>query len=194
MLSDTYSEVTTLLDAIRSGDEEAKRRLVERVYRELHQVAAQLMRQEHDSHTLQPTALLHEAFVRLLRSDALQQSSNRHYLFGAAVRAMREVLVDHARQRRAGKRGGGLRREPFDALLAYYEEKNLDVVALHEALDDLATFHARQAQVVTLRFFGGCTVPEIAEQLGVSVSTVESDFRIARAWLRLRLGEPAGGE
>ena len=184
---DLAGEVTTLLEAIRAGDEQARDRLVEHVYAELRQLAAGLMQAEPVGHTLEPTGLLHEALARLFQADALRRAPNRAYLFGAVVRAMREVLVDHARRRNAAKRGGDCQRLPLDAVLLAFEERNLDVVALHEALERLASFHERQSQVVALRFFGGCTVPEIAEMLGVSVSTVESDFRIARAWLRQQL-------
>jgi RNA polymerase sigma factor (TIGR02999 family) len=181
------SEVTTLLEAIRAGDGGAREALVERVYQELHRVASGLMREEPPGHSLQPTALLHEAFGRLLRDDVLGRAPNRAYLFGAAARAMRQILVDHARRRKAEKRGGERGRLSLDAVLLSFEERHLDVVALHEALERLAGLHERQSQVVTLRFFGGLTVEEIAGQLGVSVSTVESDFRIARAWLRQQL-------
>jgi RNA polymerase sigma factor (TIGR02999 family) len=186
-ISDAQDEVTTLLEEIRAGNPAARTRLTERIYRELHQVAERLMNDEPAGHTLQPTALLHEAFARLLADGVLRQAPNRAYLFGAAAQAMREVLVDHARRRNAAKRGGHRRRQPLDSLLAHYEEQNIDVIALHEALEELAALHERQCQVVTRRFFGGCTVAEIAEQLGVSVSTVEADFRIARAWLHDRL-------
>lgn len=181
------SEVTTLLEAIRGGDPAARDRLVERVYGELRIVAANLVRDEGPSNSLHPTALLHEAFDRLLRGDVLGRAPNRAYLFGAAARAMRQVLVDHARARKAEKRGGGRGRLPLDDVLLFFEEQDLDVVALHEALDRLATFHARQAEVVTLRYFGGLSAAETADELGVSVSTVESDFRLARAWLRHQL-------
>lgn len=187
MITDQQADVTTLLDEIRAGNEQARHQLVERIYQELHQVAVMLMRDERPDHTLQPTALLHEALARLLDADVLGQAPNREYVFGAAARAMREVLVDHARHRNRQKRGGNRRPLPLDAVLVYFEQQNLDVEALHEALNRLATFHERQSNVVTLRFFGGFTVPEIAGQLGVSVSTVESDYRIARAWLRRQL-------
>jgi RNA polymerase sigma factor (TIGR02999 family) len=187
MVPDLQSEVTTLLEEIRAGNEEARHRLAERIYGELREVAAGLMRGEPAGHTLQPTALLHEAFARLIGAGVLGEAPNRAYLFGAAARAMREVLVDHARRRQADKRGAGRSRLPLDAVLAYFEEQDLDVVALHEALDRLADFHERQSQVVTLRFFAGMTVPEVAQELGVSISTVEADFRIARAWLRQQL-------
>jgi RNA polymerase sigma factor (TIGR02999 family) len=191
MADDRRGEVTTLLEAIRDGDPQAPDRLVEAVYAEFHRMAAGLMARERRDHTLQPTALLHEALVQLFDADVLRKAPNRAYLFGAAARAMREVLAAHARRRAADKRGGDRQRVPLDAVLDYLEEQRLDVLALHEALERLATFHERQSHVVTLRFFAGCTVAEVADQLGVSVATVESDFRIARAWLRRQL---AGGE
>jgi RNA polymerase sigma factor (TIGR02999 family) len=187
MRCDLAGEVTTLLEAVRAGDDLARDRLVECVYEELRHLAAGLMHGEPAGHSLEPTALLHEAFARLFQANALRQAPNRTYLFGTVVRAMREVLVDHARRRNAAKRGGGRQRLALDAVLLSFEERDLDVVALHEALERLAAFHSRQSQVVELRFFGDCTVPEIAALLGVSVSTVESDFRIARAWLRQQL-------
>ncbi|MBI3461604.1 MAG: sigma-70 family RNA polymerase sigma factor [Planctomycetes bacterium] len=189
MAGEGQSEVTALLAAIRSGNDRAKNQLVELVYDELHRVAVGLMRQERDGHSLQPTALLNEAFVQLLSAGVLNEAPNRVYLFAAVAKAMRKVLADHARRRNALKRGGGQQRLPFDALLAYYEEQNLDVVALHDAIERLATLHERASSVVTMRFLGGFTVQEVASQLGVSMSTVESDFRFARAWLRKNLGE-----
>jgi len=187
MISHQQADVTTLLEQIQAGDEQARHQLVERIYGELHRVAVGLMEGERADHSLQPTALLHEALLRLLDADVLSKAPNRAYLFAAAARAMREVLVDHARYRSRQKRGGKQHTLPLDAVLLYCEEQNLDVVAVHEALNQLATMHERQSTVVTLRFFGGFTMPEIAGQLGVSVSTVESDFRIARAWLRKQL-------
>jgi RNA polymerase sigma factor (TIGR02999 family) len=189
MPCDDDSEVTTLLEEIRAGNEQAGQRLVERIYQDLRQVAAGLMSAEPCDHTLQPTALVHEAFARLFRADVFRQARNRAYLFGAAARAMRQILVEHARRRKTGKHGGGHHRLPLDAVLLYFEEQHLDVEALHEALDRLANLHERQSHVITLRFFGGFTVPEVAEQLGVSTFTVENDFRIARAWLRQQLQE-----
>jgi RNA polymerase sigma factor (TIGR02999 family) len=117
----------------------------------------------------------------------LEKAPNRRYLFAAAARVMRQVLVEHARKRAAGKRGGDQQRLPLDAVLDYFEAQHLDVVELHEALEQLSAVHARQGQVLTLRFFGGLSLEEVAEQLDVSVGTVQSDFRIARAWLRKQL-------
>ena len=151
------------------------------------------MRREHPGHTLSPTAVVHEAVIKLLGEAALDRAADRSYLFASAARAMREVLIDHARRRATARRGGGRRRVPLDAVVDYFEDQGLDLVAVHEALDRLAERNGRQAQVVTLRYFGGLTVPEIAEALGVSVGTVERDWRIARAWLSNELrGEGDG--
>jgi RNA polymerase sigma factor (TIGR02999 family) len=144
------------------------------------------MRGERRHHTLQPTDLAHEALVRLLGSDV--QMENRKEFFASAARLMREILVEHARRRGAAKRGGGWQRVPLDDVADYFEECNLDVLAVKEALERLATFSERQSQVITLRFFARFTVEEIATLLGVSVSTVESDSRIAKAWLHSQLG------
>jgi RNA polymerase sigma factor (TIGR02999 family) len=191
MKTDEQTEVTALLEEIRAGNDQARQQLLERIYAELHHAAEGLMGREPLDHTLQPTALLHEALARLCRADVFRRAPNRAYLFGAAARAMRQVLVEHARRRKSQKCGGGRQRLPLDAVLLYFEEHNLDVEALHEALEDLARLQERQSHVVTLRFFGGFTVREIAEQLDVSTFTVENDFRIARAWLRRRLREDA---
>jgi RNA polymerase sigma factor (TIGR02999 family) len=187
MADDAPSEVTTVLEEIRAGNPDALNKLARLVYDELRRIAAGLMRQERTDHTLQPTALVNEAMLRLLSREGLEAVQNRKYFFGAAARAMRQVLVDHARSRAADKRGGGRALDTLDEVLAVFERQNLDLLALNEALDELARLSARQSQVVTLRFFGGLTVPEVAEQLDVSVATVESDFRLARAFLRSRL-------
>jgi RNA polymerase sigma-70 factor (ECF subfamily) len=180
-------EVTTLLDAIRAGKAEAKSQLVELVYAELRKLASGLMRRERAGHTLQPTALVHEACLRLLTPDVLKVAQNRAHFFAAAARAMRHILVDHARQRAAGKRGGGQETRTLDEVLDHFAERNLDLVAVHDALTELATLNERQSQVVELRFFGGYTVEEVAEHLQVSITTVERDFRKACAFLRTRL-------
>jgi RNA polymerase sigma-70 factor (ECF subfamily) len=176
-------DVTALLARARGGDEQARGDLIARVYGELRRVADGLMRREHPGHTLSPTAVVHEAVIKLLGGAALDRAADRSYLFASAARAMREVLIDHARRRATARRGGGRQRAPLDAVVDYFEDQGLDLVAVHEALDRLAERNGRQAQVVTLRYFGGLTVPEIAEALGVSVGTVERDWRIARAWL-----------
>jgi RNA polymerase sigma factor (TIGR02999 family) len=194
MSDDLHREVTTLLDAIRAGDAGAQGRLVELVYAELRRLAGDLMFRERPGHTLQPTALVHEALPRLLHPDVLGGAHNRAQLLAAAARAMRRVLVDHARRRAAGKRGGGQGQVPLDEALDYYARQRLDVLAVHEALEELAGLNERQSRVVELRFFGGYTVGEVAGLLEVSVSTVESDFRKATAFLRRRLAEEHGDD
>jgi RNA polymerase sigma factor (TIGR02999 family) len=191
MTSQPQGEVTRLLRSVQEGDPAAKDRLVRLVYDELRGIATGLLCQEGGPDTLQPTALVHEAYLRLDRAHVLRRAPDRRYFFAAAAHAMRQVLVDHARRRRADKRGDGWQRLALDAVLDYFRQENLDVLALHEALNDLATLDERQSQVVVLRFFGGFTVTEVAEQLGVSVSTVENDFRLARAWLHRQI---QGGE
>jgi RNA polymerase sigma factor (TIGR02999 family) len=187
MSGEARGEVTGLLAAVRAGETQARDRLVEHVYGEMHDLARALLRRERADHTLGPTALLHEAWTRLLKDDVLGKTENRQHLFGSAARAMRQVLVDYARRWNSAKRGGDRRRIPLANVLLHCEERHVDVEALDEALCELASFHERQSIVVTLRFFGGFTIEEIALQLQVSKSTVESDFRIARAWLRERI-------
>jgi RNA polymerase sigma factor (TIGR02999 family) len=180
-----------LLEAIRGGSPSARDELFVLVYDELRQLGGGLLRRERPGHTLQPTALVHEAIVRLLGPDALAAAQSRAQFLAAAARAMRQVLVDHARRRAADKRGGGRERLPLDEVLDYFAEQRLDLLEVHEALTGLARLHERQCQVVELRFFGGYTVEEAAELLDVSVSTVESDFRKATAFLRGQLSEEA---
>ena len=184
--------LTAILVEARAGDNNARDRLMHAVYGELRQMADVMMRRERPDHTLQPSALVNEALVRLLDGDALARAQDRRYLFAAAAQAMRHVLVDHARRRDAVKRDGGRHRVPLDQVLQFFEDRRLDVVALHEALDRLMTMDERQGLVVSLRFFVGLSVAEVAEVLDVSVGTVEGDWRIARAWLRTQLdGEVA---
>src|SRR5580692_5606977 len=113
------------------------------------------MRRERANHTLSPTAVVHEAVIRLLGEEVFDRAADRNFLFAAAARAMREVLIDHARRRTADRRGGGWKRRPLDHVVDYFEEQGLDVVAVHEALDRLAVMNERQAHVMTLRYFGG---------------------------------------
>jgi RNA polymerase sigma factor (TIGR02999 family) len=176
-------EFTLIFGRARAGDERARDELIALIYNELRRVASGLMRRERVDHTLSPTAVVHEAVIRLLGDAVIDKATDRSYLFASAARAMREVLVEHARRRAADRRGGGRRRVPLDRLLDYFEGHELDVIAVHDALDRLAEWNQRQSQVMTLRYFGGLTVPEVAEALGVSVVTVERDWRLARAWL-----------
>jgi RNA polymerase sigma-70 factor (ECF subfamily) len=180
--------LTMILGRARAGDERARGELIALSYDELRRVASRLMRRERPDHTLPPTAVVHEAVIRLLGEGVFDRAADRSFLFAAAARAMREVLIDHARRRAAARHGGGRRRVPLDVVVDYLEGQGLDVVAVHEALDRLAELDGRQAQVMTLRYFGGMTVAEVAEALGVSVATVEHDWRLARAWLAGQLG------
>jgi RNA polymerase sigma-70 factor (ECF subfamily) len=125
--------------------------------------------------------------IRMVGEGVLDRAADRSFLFAAAARSMREILIDHARRRRADRRGGDRQRVPLDLVVDYFESQELDVVAVHEALDRLAKLNERQSQVITLRYFGGLTVPEVARALGVSVFTVERDWRFARAWLHGQL-------
>lgn len=184
-------DLTLILGRARAGDDRARDELIALVYDELRRVAARMMVRERDGHTLPPTAVVHEAVIRLLGDAVFDKAADRAFLFASAARAMREVLIDHARRRAAGRRGGGWRRVPLDTVVDYFEEQGLDVIAVHEALDRLSEFDERQAQVMTLRYFGGLTVPEVAAALEVSVVTVERDWRLARAWLG---GQLRGGE
>jgi RNA polymerase sigma factor (TIGR02999 family) len=159
------------------------------MYDELRRLASGLLRRERPGHTLQPTALVHEALLRLLTPQALGNTRDRAHFLAAAARAMRQILVDHARRRAADKRGGGQELLPLDEALDHLARQKLYVLAVHEALDHLAALHERQSQIVELRFFGGYTVAEIADMLEISVSTVESDFRKAAAFLRSQLVE-----
>ena len=185
-------DLTLILGRARAGDERARGELIALVYDQLRQVAARLMRRERKDHSLPPTAVVHEAVIRLLGDAVFDRSPDRAFLFASAARAMREVLIDHARRRAADRRGGGWHRVPLDNVVDYFEEQGLDLVAVHEALDRLAELNERQGQVMTLRYFGGMTVPEVAAALEVSVVTVERDWRLARAWIRDQLRE--GGE
>jgi RNA polymerase sigma-70 factor (ECF subfamily) len=165
-------------------------RLAEALYNELHRVAVLMMRRQRPGHTLQPSALVHEALARLLATGTLEPSADRGRLFAIAVQAMRSVLADHHRRRAAGKRGGAWQKHPLDAVLDHFEARErLRFVDLDEALEKLGRLEPRQALVVSFRYFLGMSAPEAAEALGVSVSTIEADWRLARAWLRARLGE-----
>src|SRR3954447_15687745 len=147
--------LTLILGRARAGDERARGELVALVYDELRRVAARLMRRERTNHTLSPTAVVHEAVIRLLGEAVFDQAADRSYLFASAARAMREVLIDHARRRAAARRGGGRRRVPLDAVVDYFEGQGLDVVAVHEALDRLGGGGARPAPVLSPPVLGG---------------------------------------
>lgn len=175
--------VTALLQAWNAGDDEAGRRLIPLVYSELRRRAGGYLRRERPGHTLQPTALVHEAYLRLVGLQGHWRS--RSQFFGVASNLMRRILVDHARRRRAAKRDAV--RVVFDEAVQAAAEPELDVVRLDEALLELSALDARQGRLVELRYFGGLTMEEAAEVLGVSAATVKRDWTLARAWLFDRL-------
>lgn len=181
-------DITTILDQVRAGNRNAEVELFDRVYSELRELAQGQMRKERKPHTLQTTALIHEAYLRLMSGKSSPNFEDRGHFFGAAARVMRQLLTDHARTRNRIKRGGGANRVLLDQVLDELEDSHdLDMIDLNTALTDLATMDGRQAQIVELRFFSGMSVDEVAQHLKVSRSTVEKDFASARAWLNLRL-------
>jgi RNA polymerase sigma factor (TIGR02999 family) len=182
-------DMTALIGRAGTGDRDAMEVVFRAVFDELRRMAAGLLRGERPDHTLQPTALVNEAMLRFLDGGTLGDVPSRRYFFAACARAMRQILVNHALHRRAAKRLGRRDRVPLDDLLAFYEEKKLDVIDLDEAVERLSGYNERQGLVVSLRFFAGMSVPEVAAALGVSVATVEGDWRLARAWLKGRLAE-----
>jgi len=174
--------ITQLLERSRAGDEPAVGELVPLVYSEMRRIAASCLRRERPGHTLQATALVHEAYLRLLKDQDLSFQNRAHFL-GIAARAMRQILVEHARARDAEKRGGERHRITLDESIAATGGQEVDVLAIHEALERLAAVDAQHARLVELRFFGGLTNEEAAEALGVSVATVKRSWAVARAWL-----------
>jgi RNA polymerase sigma factor (TIGR02999 family) len=179
-------EITQLLRAWTNGDAKALDQLVPLVYDELRRQASRYMVRENVGHTLQTTALVHEAYLRLADQRDVHWES-RSQFFGIAAQLMRRVLVDHARTRDAAKRGGDAIRVTLDGSLDSAGEPDADVIELDDALTRLATFDARQAHVVELRYFAGLRIEEVAEVLGLSRATVDRDWAMARAWLRREL-------
>ena len=178
-------EVTKLLEAWSGGDRHALDRLVPLLYRELRRMAGDYLRRERPDHTLQPTALVHEAYLRLVRQTQIH-STTRAQFFAIAANLMRQILVNHAERHKAGKRGGG-NKVTLEDPLALAGPPQLDLLALDRALNQLARLDPRQSRVVELRFFGGLTEDEIAEVLNVSPITVKRDWRVARAALHEQL-------
>ena len=173
-----------------NGDQAARDRLMSVVYEELHRLARRYMRRESPNHTLQTSALLNEAFLRLVDQKNVQWQNRAHF-FGIAAQMMRRILVDYARSRNYSKRGGGVRAMSLDEALIVSDERSAEVVAVHEALEELAKFDARKGQIVELRFFGGLSIEETAEILAVSPGTVMRDWTLAKAWLRKEMSAEA---
>jgi RNA polymerase sigma factor (TIGR02999 family) len=176
-------QVTQMLVDWTKSDPAAPARLIPFVYDELRQLARQYLQRERPDHTLQATGLVHEAYLRLV-DQSTTTWQNRAHFFGVAAQVMRRILVDYARARRAKKRGGGWEKLAFDEALAPSMERNVDLIALDDALKDLLALDPRQSQIVELRFFGGLSNEEIGEVLDVSPTTVKREWRMAKAWLR----------
>jgi len=184
-------EMSQLLRAWSEGDRVAFDKLMPLVYQELRQMARRYMDRQQVGHTLQTTALIHEAYLRLVDFQQEVSWQNRAHFFGVAAKAMRHILVDYARARQAAKRGGGAFEVSLDESAVVSEERTAELAALDDALLSLASFDQRKSQVVELRYFGGLTVEETAEVLKVSPETVARDWRIARTWLLRELSKTA---
>jgi len=180
-------DVTQILQEVSGGDQNAPARLMPLVYDELRRLADHYLRQERPDHTLQPTALVHEAYLKLIDQTRVDWQNRAHF-FGVAAQLMRRILVDHARRHRASKRGGFQQKLTLDEAVDYSQPRDLDLVALDDALNALALMDERQSRIVELRFFGGLTIEETAEALNVSPATVKVDWSMAKAWLRREIG------
>ena len=185
MVTSSY-DVTQILQAWSDGDRRAVEELIPIVYEELHRRAASYLRRERPDHTLQTTALIHEAYVRLVDQKEVRWQNRAHF-FGVAAQMMRRILVDHARERRSAKRPGSAVRVALDDQMGAAEQRDCDVLQLDEALTVLAALDPRQGQIVEFRYFAGMSESEVADVLSVSRSTVTREWQMARAWLYRRL-------
>ncbi len=184
------ADFTKMLIRARGGDDSAVHALLPLIYGEMRALAGGFFRDQGPAHTLQPTALVHEAFLKLVGPSEVEWQSRAHF-FAVAAKAMRQILTDHARRKRAQKRGGEQDRITLSGLATPVADAAFDVVVFDEALDTLAQLDERQGRIVELRFLGGLTVEEVAVVLELSVSTVEREWRMARAWLRRELSDEA---
>jgi RNA polymerase sigma factor (TIGR02999 family) len=182
------ADVTQLLGGIEQGDPHAAEQLLPLVYHELRRLAAEKMSQEKAGQTLQATALVHEAYLRLVDTDKAQRWDSRRHFFAAAAEAMRRILIDNARRKRTGKHGGDRRRINLDDVKAVADPRSTDLLALDEALTRLATEDPVKAQLVSLRYFAGLSVQEAADALGISRATADRYWSYARTWLYCELG------
>jgi RNA polymerase sigma-70 factor (ECF subfamily) len=187
------ADVTALLTQLSKGDQSVVPKLMPVVYDELRRLAAGYLRQERPDHTLQPTALVNEAYLRLVEQRHTKWKNRAHF-FGVAAQLMRRILVDHARGHLRKKRGGEQQKVAFDEAVVFSQNRSAEVVAVDEALGRLAKFDPRQNRIVELRFFGGLTTEETAEVLGVSTRTVEREWTLAKAWLYMELQEGHGNQ
>ncbi|HEY8459852.1 MAG TPA: sigma-70 family RNA polymerase sigma factor [Blastocatellia bacterium] len=181
-------DVTRLLRKWNEGDRAALDNLMPVVYRELRKLAGGYLRDERPDHTLQPTALINEAYLRLVKQDFPEWQSRKHF-YGVAAQLMRQILVEHARARATAKRGAGAQKLSLDETPVFSQERAADLVALDDALIALAKFDGRKARVVELRYFGGLSVEEVADALDISVATVGREMRMAQAWLRREMAK-----
>ena len=188
MAAPSPEEVTQLLLAWREGDEAALEKLLPLVYDELHRLAARYMRRESPGHTLQTSALVNEAFIRLIDQQQVHWQNRAHF-FGIAAQLMRRILLDHARGQARGKRGGGVHRVSFDEGAIVSEQRAAELIALDDALNALAAFDSRKSRIVELRFFGGLSNEEVTEVMVMSLRTVEREWRKAKAWLHHAISE-----
>jgi RNA polymerase sigma-70 factor, ECF subfamily len=179
--------VTVLLNRVSAGDESAPGKLLELVYNDLRHLARAYMKDERSDHTLQATALVHEAYMRLVDWENVSWE-NRAQFFAVAAQVMRRVLVDHARGKNAAKREGSQQKLTLDGAVSFAEEKAFDVMALEEALLKLEKLDSRQARIVELRFFGGLSIDEVSHVMKISVTTVKREWTIAKAWFQRELG------
>jgi RNA polymerase sigma factor (TIGR02999 family) len=183
-MNEAPNEVTQMLYRLSNGDTAVLDKLLPHIYTELRGLASSYLRREHrQNHTLQPTALVHEAYLRLVNERESHWESRAHF-FGAAANVMRHILVDHARRRAADKRGGEFEKMQLEeSIVIASNEKSFELLALDEALEELAKFDEQKSKIVELRYFGGLSVKETAEVLGVSEITVKRHWRVAKAWL-----------
>jgi RNA polymerase sigma factor (TIGR02999 family) len=186
------SEVTRILSAVEHGDPHAAEQLLPLVYDELRKIAAQKITQEKPGQTLQATALVHEAYLRLVDVQQVQHWNSRGHFFAAAAEAMRRILVEQARHKKSAKSGGKAQRVELHEEQLIAPERNLDLLALDEALNKLEAQDRRKADLVKLRFFAGLTMREAADALGIAESTADADWAYAKAWLRVELGNLQG--
>jgi len=189
----SMSEVTRILSSIKQGDPRAAEQLLPLVYDELRKLAAQRLGRERPGQTLQATALVHEAYVRLVDADEARHWSSRGHFFAAAAQAMRRILIDQARHKASAKAGGQLQRVALSEIEPALPGPQLDMLALDEALDQLEKTDPRAAAVVKLRFFAGLTTQEAADTLGVSLATAANDWAYAKCYLRLQLESDSRG-
>jgi RNA polymerase sigma factor (TIGR02999 family) len=193
MKTPSEKEVTQLLVAWGNGDQAALEQLTPLIYSELHQMAHRQLGRERRGHTLQTTALVHEAYLRLIDQNEVRWQNRAHF-FAIAAQMMRRILVDYARARNVAKRGGGARQVSLDEALEVSDERAADVIALDEALAALAELDPRKSRIIELRFFGGLSIEETAEVLGVSPGTVMRDWTFAKAWLQREINREGPDE